>query len=109
MLIRHITAAENVDESGRLVDPLAVKHGVIVGGRVAALGGPVDPSTHLNLDFAEHDRSRSLVSNEFKARPLLIGDPQQPQNLIDFSLIRPKPVDRELAQQAPTRAAVQPL
>ncbi|AMR65550.1 phosphoethanolamine transferase CptA [Aquipseudomonas alcaligenes] len=61
------------------------------------------------LDFAEHDRSRSLVSNEFKARPLLIGDPQQPQNLIDFSLIRPKPVDSEVAQQAAARTPAQPL
>ena len=61
------------------------------------------------LDFAEHDRSRSLVSNEFKARPLLIGDPQQPQNLIDFSLIRPKPVDSEVAQQAAANTPAQPL
>ena len=61
------------------------------------------------LDFAEHDRSRSLVSNEFKARPLLIGDPQQPQNLIDFSLIRPKPVDSEVAQQAAASTPAQPL
>jgi len=49
------------------------------------------------------------VSNEFKARPLLIGDPQQPQNLIDFSLIRPKPVDSEVAQQAAARTPAQPL
>ena len=50
------------------------------------------------LDFAEHDRSRSLVSAEFKARPLLVGDPRQPQNLIDFSLIRPQPAPRDMAQ-----------
>lgn len=61
------------------------------------------------LDFAEHDHSRSLVSNEFKARPLLIGDPQQPQNLIDFSLIRPKPVDSEVAQQTAAPTPAQPL
>lgn len=61
------------------------------------------------LDFAEHDRSRSLVSNEFKARPLLIGDPQQPQSLIDFSLIRPKPVDSEVAQQSAASTPAQPL
>lgn len=61
------------------------------------------------LDFAEHDLSRSLVSAEFKARPLLIGDPRQPQNLIDFSLIRPKPAASELAQQAPASGTAQPL
>ena len=42
------------------------------------------------LRFAEFDPSKSLVSARFEARPLLIGNPQQPQNLIDFSLIRPK-------------------
>ena len=51
------------------------------------------------LDFAEHDSSRSLVNEAFTPRPLLIGNPQQPRNLIDFSLIKPKPVN-ELAQQA---------
>ncbi|MDH0485960.1 sulfatase-like hydrolase/transferase, partial [Pseudomonas sp. GD04015] len=62
------------------------------------------------LDFAERDRSRSLVSADFTPRPLLIGDPQQPQNLIDFSLIRPKTaVDSELAQQEPRKGGAQPL
>ncbi|NMX66340.1 phosphoethanolamine transferase CptA [Pseudomonas sp. WS 5111] len=44
------------------------------------------------LSFDELDRSRSLVSDSFKPRPLLIGDPyQRPQKaLIDFSLIKPK-------------------
>jgi heptose-I-phosphate ethanolaminephosphotransferase len=41
---------------------------------------------------AELDRSKSLVSDSFKPRPLLIGDPYQRQQkpLIDFSLIKPK-------------------
>jgi heptose-I-phosphate ethanolaminephosphotransferase len=42
------------------------------------------------LRFAELDRSKSLVSADFKERPLLIGDPYQPKSLIDFSLIKPK-------------------
>ena len=44
------------------------------------------------LSFDELDRSRSLVSDSFKPRPLLIGDPYQRSQkaLIDFSLIKPK-------------------
>ena len=49
------------------------------------------------LDFAERDPSRSLVNEAFTPRTLLIGDPAQPKNLIDFSLIKPKPV--KVAQQ----------
>ena len=42
------------------------------------------------LRAAELDPSKSLVSANFKERPLLIGDPYQPKSLIDFSLIKPK-------------------
>ncbi|QVN03812.1 phosphoethanolamine transferase CptA [Pseudomonas rhodesiae] len=44
------------------------------------------------LSATELDRSKSLVSDSFKPRPLLIGDPYQRQQkpLIDFSLIKPK-------------------
>jgi len=51
------------------------------------------------LSFDELDRTRSLVSDNFKPRPLLIGDPysRQSKPLIDFSLMKPK---------APTEAAV---
>ncbi len=55
------------------------------------------------LRFDEFDASRSLVSSEFKVRPLLIGNPQEPKSLIDFSLIKPKPSDSEIAQQAPVK------
>ncbi|MCC7367052.1 MAG: hypothetical protein IT306_01440 [Chloroflexi bacterium] len=54
MKVRHLTAADNVREDGSLIDPLAVRHGMIVAGRVSALAGPVDPLTHLNADFDEH-------------------------------------------------------
>ncbi|WP_017905552.1 phosphoethanolamine transferase CptA [Pseudomonas asplenii] len=45
------------------------------------------------LSFDEQDLSKSVVSDRFKTRPLLIGDPYaRPQKaLIDFSLIKPKP------------------
>ncbi|MHC8305582.1 phosphoethanolamine transferase CptA [Pseudomonas sp. PB3P13] len=65
----------------------------------ADLGRPYS-SSHLihtwadmaGLSFDELDRSKSLVSDSFKPRPLLIGNPYQRQQkaLIDFSLIKPK-------------------
>ena len=44
------------------------------------------------LSFDELDRSKSLVSDSFKPRPLLIGNPYEREQkaLIDFSLIKPK-------------------
>ncbi|EZI28177.1 phosphoethanolamine transferase CptA [Pseudomonas extremaustralis] len=44
------------------------------------------------LSFNELDRSKSLVSDSFIPRPLLIGNPYQraQKALIDFSLIKPK-------------------
>jgi hypothetical protein len=61
MRVRHLTAVENVAVDGSLIDPLAVRHGLIVAGRVAALAGPVDPETHLNADFDEHGLEQCAV------------------------------------------------
>jgi hypothetical protein len=61
MRVRHLTAADNVREDGSLIDPLAVRHGIIVAGRVSALAGPVDPLTHLNADFDEHGLEQCAV------------------------------------------------
>ena len=63
MRVRHLTAAENVAPDGSLIDPTAVRHGLIVGGRVAALAGPVDPDTHLNSDFEAHGLEQCVVVN----------------------------------------------
>ena len=35
-------------------DPQQVRHGVLVAGRLADLGGEIDRLTHLNLDFPTH-------------------------------------------------------
>ncbi|QQN96326.1 phosphoethanolamine transferase CptA [Pseudomonas sp. SW-3] len=44
------------------------------------------------LSFDELDRSKSLVSDSFTPRPLMIGNPYERQSrpLIDFSLMKPK-------------------
>ena len=60
MRLRHLVARANV-AGGAIVDPRAVRHGLVVGRRVAALAGPIDPLTHLNLDFAGHRLDGALV------------------------------------------------
>ncbi|WP_434563382.1 phosphoethanolamine transferase CptA [Pseudomonas sp. Z4-20] len=53
------------------------------------------------LDFDELDRRKSLVSDAFKPRPLLIGNPYQSQHkaLIDFSLMQPKGPGGQVVQK----------
>ncbi|WP_458368529.1 phosphoethanolamine transferase CptA [Pseudomonas mandelii] len=55
------------------------------------------------LSFDELDRSKSLVSDSFTQRPLMIGNPYERQSrpLIDFSLMKPKstPTDPAVAQK----------
>jgi hypothetical protein len=63
MRVRHLTAAENVAPDGSLIDPRAVRHGLLVGGRIAALAGLVDPDTHVNSDFGEHGLEQCVVAD----------------------------------------------
>ncbi|VVO25874.1 phosphoethanolamine transferase CptA [Pseudomonas fluorescens] len=55
------------------------------------------------LSFDELDHSKSLVSDSFKPRPLMIGNPYERQQrpLIDFSLMKPKalPAAPEVVQK----------
>ena len=60
MRLRHLVARANVAE-GLILDAAAVRHGLIVGRRVAALAGPIDPLTHLNLDFVAHRLEGAVV------------------------------------------------
>jgi heptose-I-phosphate ethanolaminephosphotransferase len=46
-----------------------------------------------------YEPHKSLVSDAFRPLPLLIGNPEQPKSLIDFSLIKPKVDVTELAQR----------
>jgi heptose-I-phosphate ethanolaminephosphotransferase len=59
------------------------------------------------LRFDEYDARKSLVSNDFRPMPLLIGNPEKPKSLIDFSLIKPKPLSpaNQLAQREKVQRA----
>jgi len=62
MVIRHMTFLDNVDGEGFIIDPSKSCHGTIRGGSVEDLSGPVDPLTHLNRDFPDHDLGECVVA-----------------------------------------------
>jgi hypothetical protein len=74
MRIRHITDQHNVDADGILIDPLRVRHGVVVGARIAALAGAIDPHTHLNLGFPLHTLDDCLVAEALCEGAALLRD-----------------------------------
>lgn len=61
MKVRHLVAAEDVDANGFVVDASRVRHGTLRAGAVYALAGPIDPMTHLNLDFPDHACDRCVI------------------------------------------------
>ena len=73
MRIRHLIAATDVDAEGRILAPERARHGIVVGRRIAALAGLIDPLTHLNLDFPDHRLEECLVAESLcEGAPVLI-------------------------------------
>jgi hypothetical protein len=74
MRIRHIVAMDNVDAQGYVIDPLLVRHGIVLGGQVGDLAAPIDPQTHLNRDFLEHRLEECLVAERMERGAALLRD-----------------------------------
>ena len=74
MRIRHIVAIDNVDAQGFVIDPLLVRHGIVLAGQIGDLAGPVDPHTHLNRDFPEHRLEECLVAERLDRGAALLRD-----------------------------------
>ena len=74
MRIRHIAAIDNVDAQGYLIDPLLVRHGIVLGGQIGDLAGLIDPQTHLNSDFLEHRLEECLVAERLERGAVLLRD-----------------------------------
>jgi hypothetical protein len=74
MRIRHIVAIGNVDAQGYVIDPLLVRHGIVLGGQIGDLAGPIDPQTHLNRDFLEHRLEECLVAEQLGRGAVLLRD-----------------------------------
>lgn len=84
MTVRHITVVDNVDDDGYLIDPTRVHHGAVQGSHVASLAGPVDPLTHLNFDFGEHELGECIIAEE-----LVVGSPVVLDENGQFARARP--------------------
>jgi hypothetical protein len=74
MRIRHLVAADNVDTQGYVIDPLLVRHGIVLAGQIADLAGPIDPQTHLNRDFAGHRLEECLVAERLERGAALLRE-----------------------------------
>ncbi|MBA3944086.1 MAG: hypothetical protein H0X37_05930 [Herpetosiphonaceae bacterium] len=85
MHVYHLVARANVDAEGLIIDPQAVRHGTIEHGQVGALAGPIDPLTHLNLDFAAHRLEGCVLVEE-----LAVGA-QVPFSEGGFTIAYPQP------------------
>ena len=74
MRIRHIVAMDNVDAHGYVIDPLLVRHGIVLAGQIGDLAGPVDPQTHLNRDFLDHRLEECLVAERLERGAALLRE-----------------------------------
>jgi hypothetical protein len=72
--VRHITQADNVDPDGLMIDPSLVHHGTVRASHVASLAGPIDPTTHLNRDFAGHDLGECVIAVRLEVDAELVLD-----------------------------------
>jgi hypothetical protein len=85
MRIRHIVAADNVDAQGFVIDPLLVRHGIVLAGHVGDLAGRIDSLTHLNRDFLEHRLDECLVAERLERGAALLCDGDR----FRMALVRP--------------------
>lgn len=86
MTVRHITSADNVDDSGHLIDATIAHHGSLHGSQIAALAGRVDPTTHLNADFVDHELGECVIAVELETGADIVLDENG-----QFARARPRP------------------
>lgn len=74
MRIHHMIAVADVDAEGLITSPERARHGIVVSRRIAALGGLIDPLTHLNRDFIEHTLGPCMVAESLEVGAALLAD-----------------------------------
>lgn len=77
MPIRHVVEEANLDEEGFIIDPAQARHCVIHAGRLLDLSGPVDPLTHLNLDFPDHRLEVCVIAERLEPGARVRIDPER--------------------------------
>jgi hypothetical protein len=66
MKIRHCVEKSNVERSLKIIDPLKIRHVVIKAGKISSLSGPIDPKSHLNLDYPIHLAKNCIITEKFE-------------------------------------------
>lgn len=66
MQIRHCVEESNVDENMFVIDPTKIIHVTLKGGRIEAMSGLIDPTTHLNLDYPDHKVTACVIAEKFE-------------------------------------------
>ncbi len=67
-MIRHCVEVTNVDEYLVVTDPTKVRHVVISAGRIESMSGLIDPITHLNLDYPDHQVTTCAIAEKFEVK-----------------------------------------
>ncbi|MHB1733369.1 MAG: hypothetical protein ACYCU8_07925 [Ferrimicrobium acidiphilum] len=76
MSVRHFVTADNADDAGNIEDATKTCHGSIRAGLVEDVGGLIDPLTHLNLDFPDHQLGECVVVQSFERGSAVLRDEQ---------------------------------
>jgi hypothetical protein len=75
LIIRHCVEESNVNDDLAVLDPMLMRHVVIVAGRIESMSGPVDPASHLNLDYVDHKITTCVIAEKFEiGAKVKIGD-----------------------------------
>lgn len=54
-----------MNENFSVIDPSKIRHVVIKAGKIEAMSGLIDASSHLNLDYPEHKVTTCVIAEKF--------------------------------------------
>jgi hypothetical protein len=66
LLIRHCVEESNIDENYLVTDPTRIKHVIVSGGKIHSMSGFIDPTSHLNVDYALHKVTKCVIAEKFE-------------------------------------------
>jgi len=68
-----------------VTDPTQIKHVIVSGGKIHSMSGFIDPTSHLNVDYALHKITKCVIAEKFEiGAQVKIGD-----NGLVFALVVP--------------------
>ena len=65
MVIRHCVEESNIDENFVVIDPTQIRHVTVKGSCIESMSGPIDPKSHLNLDYPDHKIKYCIITEKF--------------------------------------------